>query len=445
MTSALPPAITGNLPSLFQTFSSAAASDLLTLQLSAGQLEPAGGVTTVTNPIVPDRLVSDRLSNFDPTIYDLSDQSHLMKLLKVLMGGAGAGGLRKQAAVARLQNAFSGMHFLDLDRFYGALFGVQRTGQELQPDFAFDPYHGATTADAWNDLHVRDASYRDRLQRFARSIYYGGSAMGLRAMAESLVGAECDLYESWELVDEENNGVLITPVLIYTYTFLSRTIPSWANLEGHTWADWGGGTTPFVGRTGQKNRSEFIIAPQKTLAPDEQYELVRVLNTFKPAGTQFTVNPNGPTVQTPVELRGVAADSEYWEIVSIVSPNPNLAGNPYSVPPSSTITTTQPPDPTPIQQQRPAFSSYQGEQWAYNTDITQVTSYTIDADGNQSATTDDETVVYADGASRAYVASAGPMTAAQALSARIVSDGVMTTVPYAPVRTSLNTALVVQA
>lgn len=436
------PAAIGNLPSLFQTFSSAAAQDLMSLQLAAGGLEPAGGVTTVTNPIVPDQLVSNRLSNFDPTIYDLSDQSHLMKLLKVLMGGAGAGGLRKQSAIARLQNSFSGMHFLDLDRFYGALFGIQRTGQELQPDFTFDPYHGATTTGAWNDLHVRDASYRDRLIKFAKSIYYGGSAMGMRAMAESLVGAECDLYESWELVDEENNGTLITPVLIYTYTFLGQSLGGWTGFGGHTWADWGGGTAPFIGRTGKKNRSEFIIQPQKTLGPDEQYELVRVLNTFKPAGTQFTVNPLGPTVQTPVELRAVAADSEYWEIVSVTTPNPNLAGNPYTAP-VSTITSTA-PDPTPIEQQRPAFSSYQGEQWSYNNDITTVTSYTLDEDGATGPGTDDQTVAYSDGTLRTYVAGAAPMTGAQAISARIVSDGVMTSVPYAPTRTSINTALVGQ-
>lgn len=437
------PAITGNLPSLFQTFSSAAAQDLMTLQLSAGQLEPAGGVITTTNPMVPDQLVTNRLSNFDPTIYDLSDQSNIVKLLKVLMGGAGAGGLRKQAAIARLQNSFSGMHFLDLDRFYGALFGVQRTNQELQPEFGFDPYHDATTTEAWNDLHARDGSYRDRLVKFAKSIYYGGSVMGLRAMAESIVGAECDLYESWELVDEENNGTLVTPVLIYTYTFLSQSLGNWDGFTGHTWADWGGGTAPFTGRTGQKNRSEFVLQPQKSLTPDEQYEVLRVLNTFKPAGTQFTVSSTGPTVQTPVDLRAVAADSEYWEIVSVTTPNPNLAGNPYAAT-SPASTSASPPDPTPIEQQRPAFSGYQGEQWSYNNDITTVTSYTLDEDGTVSAGTDDQTVAYSDATLRTYIAGAAPMTGAQALSARIVSDGVMTSVPYAPTRTSINTALVGQ-
>ena len=83
-----------NTQSFFDSFSTAAAQDLLTLQLAAGSPEPTQGVNTVSDPVIPDRIVRDRLNHFDPAIYDLRDESHLMKLLKVLLGAPGAGGLR---------------------------------------------------------------------------------------------------------------------------------------------------------------------------------------------------------------------------------------------------------------------------------------------------------------------------------------------------------------
>lgn len=422
-----------NLPSFFSSFSSAAAQDLMTLQLTAGQLEPSGGTLTVTNPIIPDRTVAQRMGNFDPEIYDLREQSTLIKIMKVLLGGAGAGGLRKQSAIARLQNNFSGMHFLDLDRFYGALFGISRTAQESPPDTTFDPYHDATDPASWDDLQARDASYRDRLTKFAKSIYFGGSVAGITAMAESLIGSQVDVYESWEWVDEENADILVSSTLVYTYTFLAANVRTWLGLTGHTWADWGGGTLPFVGRTGQRNRSEFILQPHVSLTPDERYEILRVINTFKPAGTQFTINSSGLTTQTPITIRAVAADSEYWAIIPVTLPNPQLGKNLYA---AGSGTLTQ-----PVVQQRPAFSQFQGDDWSYNNDILNVTSYTING-AVTGTTTDDQTVVYSDSTTRTYVAAAAPMTGAQAISARIVSDGVLTATPYAPTRGSINTALV---
>lgn len=422
-----------NLPSLFSTFSSAAAQDLMTLQLAPGQLEPSVGVFPATNPIIPDRTVAARLTNFDPEIYDLRSQSTLMKIMKVLLGGAGAGGLRKQTAVARLQNTISGMHFLDLDRFYGALFGISRTATETPLNNLFDPYHGATDSGTWNDLHARDASYRDRLAKFAKSIYYGGSVAGIQSMAEALTGSLVDLYESWEWVDEENADVLVSSNLIYTYTFLGRTVGTWQNLTGHTWADWGGGTLPFVGRTGTKNRSEFVLQPHRALTTDEQYEMVRVINTFKPTGTQFTVQPSGLSTQVPLTIRSVSAESEYWEVSPVTVPNPQLGTNPYHYGGAVVVNS--------YTQSRPAFSGYQGDDWSYNNDILSVDSYTI-VNGVTSTTNDDETVAYSDSTLRVYPASAGPMTGAQAISSRIVSDGVLTATPYAPTRSSINTALV---
>jgi hypothetical protein len=426
-------------PSFFENFATTAAQDLLSLQLTTGSPNVSQGVFTVSDPIVPDRKVIDRLSHMDPEIYDLRDSSHLMKLLQVLLGGAGAGGLRKQMAVARLQNAFNGMHFLDLDRFYGALFGIKRTQAEIQPNFAFNPYVDAATADTWDDVHARDASYRDRLVKFARSIPYGASYIGIKSMAEALCSCEVDVYESWEWIDEQDTGVMQLSNLFFTYSYLETNIRTWSAMEARAWGDWGGGAKLFVGRGGFRNRSDFVLHPKRPLAIDEQYELIRVLNTFKPAGTQLTVDNSGVSIHTTALIRDVAASSEYWEIISSVTPNPNLAYNPYA---NALKYLTD--LPAKIPEARPAFSQYQGERWSYNGDITTVSSYTM-GDSQLLSANDDELVVYSDGVTHSYQASDGLMTSAQANAARVVADGVMTSGAYAPTRSGINTATVVTA
>lgn len=434
-------------PSFFDNFASTATSDLLTMQLAAGQPETSAGIITVTDPIAPDRHLTDRLGHFDPTIYNLREDSHLIKLLRVLLGGAGAGGLRKQMAVARMQNAFHGMHFLDLDRFYGALFGIRRTQAELQPDFEFNPYTDATTEEEWDDLHSRDASYRDRLVKFVRAIPYGASYIGLRSMIEALISADCEIYEAWNWIDEQDEGVMQDATLVYTWSFL-ESVGTFEQLERLTWGDWGGGTTPFIGRTGQRNRSEWIIHPKRPLTVDEQYQLTRVINTFKPVGTQFTVNNTGLEIHSPLAIRAVAASSEYWEVKSSVIPNANMKYNPYIQSKRKAITKSgvfdNPFDPASLQKmdtRRPAFSQYQGEEWSYNADVLTASSYTIG--GASTTASDDELVIFPDGTTRTYQASDGLMTPASAESARLAADGIMTSGAYADSRRGVNLAPVV--
>lgn len=404
---------------IFTGLGSTAATDLMTLQLESTVVQPTdSGLVTTTNPLLPDRLVADRLSHMDPDIYDLSASSHLMKLLKVLMGGAGAGALRKMSTQARMANSFQGMHFLDLDHFYGALFGIQRTNAELQVDTSFNPYTDATDGASWDDIHSRDASYRDRLQKFAKAIYYGGSYAGLRAMVSAIISADCEIYESWEWIDEQSAGIGVLPIQLYTYTFLQTNL-TYGGMQAKTWGAWGGGSNVFAGRTGQSDRAEVIVQPHRTLTTDETYEIVRVLNVFKPAGVNFTVNSAGIGTQVPLDIRSVAADSEYWDITVSVTPNPRLPINPYPAQTSPAV--------------RPAFSQYQGGSWTYNGDVSMVSSYTME-DGQVTSSPNDETVVFTDNTLRAYHSPNAVMTTSQAASATLVSDGVLASSPYAPAR-----------
>lgn len=411
-----------------------ATQDLMTLQLSEGALDDEN-TTKVTDPILPDRAVIDRLGHMDPELYDLSDESHLMRLLKVLLGGAGAGGLRKQIAIARLQNSFRGMHFLDLDRFYGALFGIKRTQAELMPDFGtvgkpavFDPYTDVAGSDTWDDVHSRDASYRERLMKFAKALPLGGTYPGLKAALEALVAVECEIYESWSLVDEQNASAAQPPVLIYTFTALGQTYPTFDKIErGHSWSNLTGGSGAtggyFIGRTGQQNRSEVVIQPKRPIRPDEAYQAQRVISRLQPAGTQVLVSSEGLAIHKAVPLRNVAADSEYWEVIYKTTPAPQL------VDPAPDEPIYVQPDPTECQP-RPCFSQYQGETMCYNNDITQVSSYEM-IERSILTSTNFETVVFRSGTRKAYITSLAIMDGTQALAARVVSDGVMTSFAYA--------------
>lgn len=420
-----------NAPSFFENFSSAVAQDLMTLQLTAGQPEPNQGVTLVSDPIIPDTLVRDRLSHFDPEIYDLRDESHLMKLLKVLLGGAGVGGLRKQIMVSRLQNTFQGMHFLDLDRFYGALFGIRRVSGEVYRDLNFDPYTGAGSPDDWDDIHARDASYRDRLVKFAKTIPMGGTYAGLRAMAEAMTSVECEIYESWAEVDDYFASKVRPNVLIYTYKYIQNAYPTWGDLDGATWSQWGGSSVPLQGRTGTNTRSDFIVRPKRTLTLAEGYEMQRVLNTFKPAGTQFTVDTDGLAIHDTVRPRTVAASSEYWEVVQKITVNSSYA--------ETALTGSSLPYVTrdsQTNQPRPAFSSYSGEEWFYNDDVMYVMSSSITEDGSEQPY-NQETVVFNDGKRHVFKATDAILPGAQANAGRIVSDGVLAAGPYANSRATV--------
>lgn len=418
---------------------SSAFQDLMSLQANANTPE-TNGMEIVSDPLLPDRAVIDRLGHMDPELYDLTESSHLMRLLNVLMGGAGAGGVRRQIAVARLENSFHGMHFLDLDRFYGALFGIKRTQAELMPDFGtldepaiFDPYTDAAGSDAWDDVHSRDASYRDRLIKFAKALPLGGTYAGLRAAAEALFSVECEIYESWIWVDEQNAAASQPPVLIYTYTSVGLVYPDWASIErNHTWKDLtgSGGGTFFLGRTGQKNRGEVVIQPKRQIRPDEHYQAIRVLERIKPAGTQVTVDPEGLAIHQSVPIRAVASDSEYWEIIYKTTPAPNL------VSPTPSKPVYPQPDPKKCQP-RPCFSGYQGEKWCYNGEISRVVSYQM-LGISIVTSVNFETVVFKSGISKSFVASWGLMDGGQALASRSVSSGVMTSYAYVGRQTSVS-------
>jgi hypothetical protein len=411
------------------------------------QSDPAGplvsGIDRVTNMLLPDAPTMQQLRNFPEDLYDLRNSSRLVRLLKVLLGDAGAGQLRKRTMVTRLETALSGANFFDLDRFYGAIFGALRQPSEA---LTINPMDDTATPDEWDAILAADASYRERIAELAKAIAMGGTMPGLQQVAEAIVQAPVDLYESWQLLDSYGSLVLAPA---NTWDDVEALYPTWDSFApSDTWNRVEG--TIEVGRTNTLTRSEIVIRPRKDYAstPDhasdyarDENALVRVLQKLRPAGTIITVDPSLGVPHVAQPISGLQADSEYWEIVPNVQPKGGTLGDVASVYPLSASQALQGLDPTmrrPIP--RPPFSGAQGRSWTYNTTISAATSYTFPAsnpldfadpqDGTPSPLTDDQLVVYRDGTEVLYTAKKGTLGAQQILAAAAVSDGTLVAHPY---------------
>lgn len=411
------------------------------------QSDPSGplveGIDRATNMLLPDAPTMQQLRNFPENLYDLRNSSHLVRLLKVLLGDAGAGQLRKRTMVTRLEATLNGANFFDLDRFYGAIFGALRQPSEA---LAINPMDDVATPDEWDGLLAADASYRERIVELATAIAMGGTVPGLQQVAEALVQTPVDIYESWQLLDSYG-ALVLTPT--HTWADVESLYPTWNSFApSDTWSHVEG--TIEVGRTNTNTRSEIVIRPRKDYSSSPEHvsdyardenALVRVLQKLRPAGTIITVDPGLGVPHVAQPIAGLQADSEYWEITPKVQPKIAIQGSVAAVYPVSALDQAAGVDPMSRRViPRPPFAGVQGRSWTYNPTISAATSYTYPAsdamdfdtpqNGTPSPLTDDQLVVYRDGTEVRYTAKKGTLSAQQILAAAAVSDGVLVAHPY---------------
>jgi hypothetical protein len=297
-------------------------TSILELQTSPTQPLPSD-LSTGTGLLAPDVPTATRLAHFPSDLYDLSDSSHLTRLLKAMLGDSGAGQLRKRQLVARLQTLLNSTHFYDLDAFYGSLFGVNRGVTGSLP---INPYTDVATADGWDEISTIDAQFREKLLALARAITMGGTPLGLQAMAEALTGVDCDVYEVWALLDAQ--GASGTG---RTWSAVESAYPSWDSIEGVSYNDISG--TQAFGNMGTDCRNEIVIRPKKVYdnTPEGQREraddirgILRVLEVLKPASALLSVDTNGVGVHAEATPGSITADSNYWEISARTVPKPEV-------------------------------------------------------------------------------------------------------------------------
>lgn len=350
------------------------AADLLSMQAPQG-VPRSDFFETVTDPLLPPQRVDQMLAHFPEQVYDLRPESHLSRLLKVLLGESGTGQLRKRYTYAHLSHFVATMRYHDLDRFFSGVFGLKRFIRER---IDIDAYRDAATDAEWEAINVADASYRARLEAFTASLSMAGTPSGLAMAASALLGTEVRVYETYEFL--EMGGGL---------PFDSRVPPAGA-------------------------RSEFVVRPLRDITPEEEYQLVRVLSRIKPSDALMTIDSSFANNFIPLTPSRVAATDSYWHVRKQVSISPENAGL-YA----------RYEEGQPVEQPRLAFSQFQGEAWNYNADATGVASYTEDEAGLRVQEPDFSR--YVDGSNRPhdYTPDRALKDPGKILLGRYVSDGVL--------------------
>lgn len=382
---------------------------LLAMQAPAG-VPRSSYFETVSDPLLPPSKTSDMLAHFYEGVYDLDPESHLSRLLKVLLGDPGTGQLRKRYTYAHLSQFILTTHYNDLDRLYSSVFGLKRFLREL---LDLDPYLDSATDAEWEAIDAADASYRGRVEAFSHSIPWAGTPNGMVMAASAVLGEECRVYESYSFLDNENVYAAVEASTTNTYGDLEAY--SYGELDGQTYAQLEG-QSQFQGRL-PDSRGEFIVRPLRNVTDEERYHLTKVLTRLKPAEALLTIDARPAAVHTPVPVYRAVASSSYWHVASKVVIDPEK-GSAYK---NLNVAAPQ----IPIEQPRPAFSAYQGEEWSYNHDVITVDSYVEDEDGNVVQPEDYDRVTDPTGVTTDYTADLALQDPVKILLGKAVSDGIL--------------------
>lgn len=401
------------------------------LQLQTVTTSPlAVELPTATGMVLPDVATYDRLSHFPEELYDLRPESHLVRFLKTLLGESGVGQLRKRYLLCQLEQALDSTHFYDLDRFYGSLFGARRGILGALP---VDPMTTVCTPDGWDEIAEYDARFRERVIKLARAITLGGTPMGMQALAEALTGVECDVYEVWAILDSQGPAGIGR-----SYAEVGIDFGTYGAMKALSWSQVGG--VVRVGNLGIDARNEFVVRPKTVYNvsdPDsarqraeDLYGIARVINTLKPAFTIASIDDKGVPLHVEVPIAGVAADSEFWEVVHRVIPLAEL-DEIYKL---LYTAYDKKANPTGIEKvvPKPPFSSSQGQQWSYANEVASVTSFsTLPGSGS---TPNYDSVKYYDGKTIVYRPEYAVIDPRQALVAQTAGEGSVVSHPYSGAR-----------
>lgn len=419
--------------------------------LITSQMDPsAPSVTqlqTSTNALISDRTIRTRMGHFPEDLYDLRDESHLVRFMAALLGDSGAGQLRKRYLLARIQTVLDSATFFDLDGFYGAIFGSSRRVEDVLP---IDPYTDVEVPDTWDEIMARDARYRERITALAAAIPLAGTLPGIRQAAEALTGADCEVYEIWRFQDADG-GVVATlswddVTLAYPHwdDFVTVPVTRWNSLDL---------SGLILGNLLTNTAAEVIIRVKKDYPPGgsveqtmDEYALTRVLGILRPANAVVTVDPIGIPVTKAVPIGSVHSDSVFWEVVTKVVPNVGITPVPrlYPLSPSQIAAGVEWGDQRTLP--RPPLFTVQGLAWEQASAVVSVQAYTAtfddDSDLSQPGAGTEvitepinyQTVTFFDGSSVAYSAergSADPKSVQGGISA---AGGILTAAPFAAPR-----------
>lgn len=364
----------------------------------------------ISDPLLPPSSTKEMLAHFHEAVYDTSPQTHLARLLKVLLGETGTGGLRKKYTYSHLSQFILTAHFNDLDRFYASIFGLKRFIRER---INFNDYDKVATDAEWEAINAADAAYRNRIEAFSRSIAWAGTPTGMVLSATSVLGEDCRVYESYDFID--NDAAYAAADEAHDNQWGDLEAFSYRELDGRTYASLEG-TGTFQGRL-PEGRGEFIVRPLRNVTDEEKFHLTRVLSRLKPAEAMMTIDDRPVTMYQPLAVNRASASSSYWHVRTRVQ----VDAARYSAYDRYDLDRLH----IPVEQPKPAFSAHQGEAWAYNSDVIEVSAYAVDEDGTV-ASDNFERHVDENGAAIEYRPEAALQSHIEILMGRAVSDGILT-------------------
>lgn len=197
----------------------------------------------VVEPIDGPLFIEQLMLRFPEEVYSKSRDSHLYKFLTALAGDSGAGILKKQSLLARLQYESAALSFKNLDNLYSPLIGFDRLPNE---QYLIDPNVSTLTQEEWEAIRSADDAYRKRALQYLNATRQGGTLQGITDAASAAIGQKVQVTENYRhLFDKASDR----PVGVKRY-----------------------GATDSV--------SEFVIRPQvnQNITQSDAFALLKVFN-----------------------------------------------------------------------------------------------------------------------------------------------------------------------
>lgn len=259
----------------------------------------------ILEPLNAPQFFGNRLDRFG-AIYSVSNNSHLYRFLVALCGDNGAGQLKKDLLLPRLEQQLEATHFGNLDRLYGNPLSLPRLSEEI---YAYHPETDFLNSSQWDEVLAKDASYRARCLTWMRAIIAGGTVEGLALAAQAATGIEADVWERYEFVQYP-----------------------------------GGLNGLDYGRTSGTN--EFVVIPRTAfLTQRDRRTLSRLIDILKPVSTIGTVY-SGDTTRLQRLANDTAASSTWFNVQRLVTGRADVVWPALDASVGSWIDTTEHEAPT---------------------------------------------------------------------------------------------------
>lgn len=243
-------------------------------------------------------------------VYDVSDSSHIVRLMDALCGDSGVGYLRKRGILQRLQTSLHETRFGDLDELYSVALGLPRLPSE---QYAV-PSDGLVTWGQEERMNLCDARYRARISSYLSAWQYGATKRGVELAAKAACGKECQVIDLTQY--DRSRG-------------LSEHAGTDTRFVGTYWdADDTPTYVPMPVGNGGRSGYVIVVMNDGDLSQEETKSICDVVSRIHPQHVDLYVTNRRCVLETlgqsessqeVVPCSVVSASSEWWNVVRTVT------------------------------------------------------------------------------------------------------------------------------